>query len=73
MYGGALDLRETLDYDFKTEQEFSYSDMTLKITDRIVTRSRKPYFRLLYFMALLSMTMAHPCDKIIFKSEKSLK
>lgn len=73
MYGGALDLRETLDYDFKTEQEFSYSDLTLKITDRIVTRSREPYFRLLYFMALLSMTMAYPCDKIIFKREKSLK
>lgn len=29
MYGGALDLRETLDYDFKTEQEFSYADLTM--------------------------------------------
>ncbi len=29
MYGGALELRETLDYDFKTEQEFSYSDLTM--------------------------------------------
>lgn len=29
MYGGALDLRETLDYDFKTEQEFSYVDLTM--------------------------------------------
>lgn len=29
MYGGALELRETLDYDFKTEQEFSYADLTM--------------------------------------------
>ncbi len=29
MYGGALELRETLDYDFRTEQEFSYADMTM--------------------------------------------
>ena len=29
MYGGALDLRETLDYDFRTEQEFSYADLTM--------------------------------------------
>lgn len=29
MYGGALELRETLDYDFKTEQEFSYTDLTM--------------------------------------------
>ena len=29
IYGGALELRETLDYDFKTEQEFSYSDLTM--------------------------------------------
>ena len=29
MYGGALELRETLDYDFKIEQEFSYADLTM--------------------------------------------
>ena len=29
MYGGALELRETLEYDFKTEQEFSYINMTM--------------------------------------------
>ncbi len=29
MYGGALELRETLEYDFKTEQEFSYVDLTM--------------------------------------------
>ncbi len=29
MYGGALDLRETLDYDFHTEQGFSYSDLSM--------------------------------------------
>lgn len=29
MYGGALELRETLDYDFKTEREFSYADLTM--------------------------------------------
>lgn len=29
MYGGALELRETLDYDFKTETEFSYADLTM--------------------------------------------
>ena len=29
MYGGALELRETLDYDFKTEQEFSYADLRM--------------------------------------------
>lgn len=29
MYGGALELRETLDYDFRTEQEFSYADLTM--------------------------------------------
>ena len=29
MYGGALELRETLEYDFKTEQEFSYADLTM--------------------------------------------
>lgn len=29
IYGGALELRETLDYDFKTEQEFSYADLTM--------------------------------------------
>ena len=28
-YGGALELRETLDYDFKTEQEFSYANLTM--------------------------------------------
>lgn len=29
VYGGALDLRETLDYDFRTEQEYSYADRTM--------------------------------------------
>lgn len=29
MYGGTLELRETLDYDFRTEQEFSYADLTM--------------------------------------------
>ena len=29
MYGGAWELRETLDYDFKTEREFSYADLTM--------------------------------------------
>ena len=29
MYGGALDLRETLDYDFRTEREFKYADLTM--------------------------------------------
>ena len=29
MYGGALELRETLEYDFNTEQEFSYADLTM--------------------------------------------
>ena len=29
IYGGAPELRETLDYDFKTEQEFSYADLTM--------------------------------------------
>lgn len=29
MYGGALELRETLEYDFKTEREFSYADLTM--------------------------------------------
>lgn len=29
MYGGVQELRETLDYDFKTEQEFSYADLTM--------------------------------------------
>ncbi len=29
MYGGALDLRDTLDYDFRTEQEFNYADLTM--------------------------------------------
>ena len=29
MYGGAAELRETLDYDFKTEQEFSYADLSM--------------------------------------------
>ena len=29
VYGGALELRETLDYDFETEREFSYADLTM--------------------------------------------
>ena len=29
MYGGAIDLRPTLEYDFRTEQEFSYADLTM--------------------------------------------
>ena len=29
VYGGALDLRETLDYDFRIEQEYSYADRTM--------------------------------------------
>lgn len=29
MYGGALELREILDYDFKAEQEFSYAALTM--------------------------------------------
>ena len=29
MYGGALELRETLDYDFNTEREFSYADLNM--------------------------------------------
>lgn len=29
MYGGALELRETLDYDFNTEREFSYANLTM--------------------------------------------
>ena len=29
IYGGAPELRETLDYDFKAEQEFSYVGLTM--------------------------------------------
>ncbi len=29
MYGGAAELRETLDYDFQTEREFSYADLSM--------------------------------------------
>lgn len=29
MYGGALDLRETLDYDFNVERDFSYANLTM--------------------------------------------
>ncbi len=29
VYGGAFDLRETLEYDFRMEKEFSYADLTM--------------------------------------------
>ena len=29
MYGGVTELRETLDYDFRTEKEFSYADLSM--------------------------------------------
>ena len=29
MYGIALELRDTLEYDFKTEQKFSYAGLTM--------------------------------------------
>ena len=29
MYGGALELRDTLDYDFNMERDFSYADLTM--------------------------------------------
>ena len=38
MYGGAWELRETLDYDFKTEREFSYADLTMSEIIRHLAR-----------------------------------
>ena len=38
VYGGALDLRETLDYDFKTEQEFSYEGLSMSEIINHLTR-----------------------------------
>lgn len=38
MYGGAADLRETLEYDFRTEQEFSYADLSMSEIIRHLAR-----------------------------------
>ena len=38
MYGGALDLRETLDYDFRMEQEFSYDGLSMSEVIRHLAR-----------------------------------
>ena len=32
MYGGALDLRATIDYDFSVEKEFSYKGLSIDET-----------------------------------------
>ena len=38
IYGGAIDLRETLDYDFRMEQEFNYADLTMSEIIRHLAR-----------------------------------
>lgn len=38
MYGGAAELRETLDYDFRSEQEFSYADLSMSEIIRHLAR-----------------------------------
>lgn len=38
MYGGAAELRETLDYDFRSEQEFSYTDLSMSEIIRHLAR-----------------------------------
>ena len=43
MYGGALDLRATLDYDISQEREFSYKDLSI---DQVITHLAKFISRL---------------------------
>lgn len=43
MYGGALDLRATLDYDISQEREFSYKDLSI---DQVITHLAKFVSRL---------------------------
>ena len=38
MYGGAMELRETLEYDFRTEQEFCYADLSMSEIIRHLAR-----------------------------------
>lgn len=38
MYGGAAELREMLDYDFRSEQEFSYADLSMSEIIRHLAR-----------------------------------